>query len=70
MVPSLISISSFLKFIQENPDIRDRIDLVAHNRHEQADYLEHVRGAPTDLSKMFTNFNDVSIDKPHKRLSH
>jgi cAMP-dependent protein kinase regulator len=65
-----VDCSSFLKFIQENPDIRDRIDLVAHNRHEQADYLEHVRGAPADLSKMFKNFNNVSIEKTTKRLSH
>jgi len=58
-----VECQSFLKFIQENPEIRDRIDLVAHNRHEQADYLEHVRGAPADLSKMFKNFNDVSVEK-------
>lgn len=53
----------FLKFIQENPDVRDRIDLVAHNRHEQSDYLEHVHSTPMELSRMFSNFDNVSIDK-------
>jgi len=65
-----VDCSSFLKFIQDNPDIRDRIDLVAHNRHEQTDYLGHVRRQPSDLSKMFNNFNNVSIDKQTKSISH
>jgi len=60
----------FLKFIQDNPEIRDRIDLVAHNRHEQANYLEHVRGTPIDMSKIFKNFNNVSIEKETKSLHH
>ncbi|MFV1984345.1 MAG: cyclic nucleotide-binding domain-containing protein [Thiohalomonadales bacterium] len=62
--------ASFLKFIQEHPEIRERIDAVAQNRHEQSDYLEHVHGAPTDVSKIFKNFNNVSIDKNVKSISH
>ncbi|VAW94582.1 hypothetical protein MNBD_GAMMA22-2417 [hydrothermal vent metagenome] len=65
-----VECNSFLKFIQENPDIRERIDLVAHNRHEQADYLGHVRGAPADLGRMFKNFDNVNIDKANKTLHH
>jgi len=65
-----VDCGSFLKFIQENPEIRDRIDLVAHNRHEQADYLGHTRGAPAEMSKMFKNFDNVSIDKNNKTLPH
>lgn len=29
-----IDCKTFLDFIQENPEIRDRLDMVAHNRHE------------------------------------
>ncbi len=65
-----VECGSFLKFIQDNPEVRDRIDLVAQNRHEQADYLGHVRSSPTNLGQMFNNFNSVNNDKNSKHLTH
>lgn len=65
-----VDCASFLKFIQEHPEIRKRIDVIAQNRHEQLDYLEHVHSAPTDVGKIFKNFNNVSIDKNFKSISH
>lgn len=36
--------SAFLKLVQENPEIRDRIDLEAHNRHDQISTTEALSG--------------------------
>ncbi len=64
-----VECGSFLKFIQDNPEVRDRIDLVAQNRHEQADYLGHARTSPQNLGQMFNSYS-VNDDKSNKPLTH
>ena len=49
----------FLSFIQNNPEVRDRIDLEAVNRHEKAHRLEQFANGPSNLVELMQDYQDV-----------
>lgn len=54
-----VDCKSFLDFIQENPEVRDRIDLVAHNRHEQALHASAVPESAEQLREVVNGIEEI-----------
>jgi len=53
----------FLEFIKDNPEVRDRIDLDAHNRHELALQFGELPATPERAEFMLNNIENIINDK-------
>ena len=51
-----IDCKTFLDFIQDNPEVRDRLDMVAHNRHE---LLEDTAIIPETKEQVHTVVSEI-----------
>ena len=49
----------FLSFIQENPEIRDRLDMVAFNRHSEVANQGHLADSREAMDRMLSNIEAV-----------
>ena len=52
----------FLRFIQDNPQVRDRLDLVAYNRHAQTSQSEWQLPSEDDLDEIVEEIESI-IDR-------
>ncbi|HEB87083.1 MAG TPA: cyclic nucleotide-binding domain-containing protein [Gammaproteobacteria bacterium] len=52
----------FLRFIQDNPQVRDRLDLVAYNRHTQAMLSEGLSASPDARDEIVKEIENI-IDR-------
>ena len=48
-----------LQFIQDNPDVRDRLDQIAHNRHSEGQAGNHTNGSDDHTQRSIENINSV-----------
>ena len=53
----------FLEFIKDNPEVRDRIDLDAHNRHELTLQVGELPATPERAEFMLNNIENIINDK-------
>jgi len=53
----------FLDFIKDNPEVRDRIDLDAHNRHELTLQFGELPATPERAESMVNNIEKIITDK-------
>lgn len=56
----------FLEFIEENPEIRDRLDIVAHNRHE---ILENTTTIPESKDQVRTVVSEIESIMNEDKIS-
>lgn len=54
----------FLRFIQDNPQVRDRLDLVAYNRHVQTAESEWQRGSENELDEIVREIETIIDREP------
>lgn len=54
----------FLRFIQDNPQVRDRLDLVAYNRHAHTTQQEWHRIPPDNLDEIVEEIENIIDGEP------
>ncbi|VAX05812.1 hypothetical protein MNBD_GAMMA25-601 [hydrothermal vent metagenome] len=54
----------FLRFIQDNPQVRDRLDLVAYNRHAQTTQPEWHQASEDDLDEIVEEIENIIDREP------
>lgn len=54
-----VDCSVFLEFIKNNPEVRDRIDLDAHNRHELSQQFGEHPSSPEHAETLVRNINEI-----------
>ena len=55
----------FLRFIQDNPQVRDRLDLVAYNRHAQTTQSEWHLASEDELDEIVEEIESIIDRDPH-----